>query len=50
MLDIAQNRNASLIVMGSKGKCAIAATILGSTFENRAKAPQHAAINLKLWP
>lgn len=38
ILEVARKRNATMIVMGSKGKGAVAATLLGSTVENVAKA------------
>ena len=38
ILETAKKRDARLIVMGSKGKGAVAATLLGSTAENVAKA------------
>lgn len=37
ILETARKRNATMIVMGSKGKGAVAATLLGSTVENVAK-------------
>ncbi len=40
ILEVARKRSATMIVMGSKGKGAVAATILGSTVENVAKGTE----------
>jgi nucleotide-binding universal stress UspA family protein len=47
ILEVARKRNASMIVMGSKGKGAVAATILGSTVENVAKAANNPLLIVK---
>ena len=47
ILEVARKRNASMIVMGSKGKGAVAATILGSTVENVAKGANNPLLIVK---
>ena len=47
ILEVARKRNASMIVMGSKGKGAVAATILGSTVENVARGAKHPLLVVK---
>ncbi|MGK0236778.1 MAG: nucleotide-binding universal stress UspA family protein [Candidatus Pelagisphaera sp.] len=48
ILETAKKRNATMIVMGSKGKGALAATLLGSTVENVARATRLPLLIVKL--
>ena len=45
ILEVARERNASMIVMGSTGKGAVVATILGSTVVNVARGAKISALD-----
>ena len=47
ILEVARKRNASMIVMGSTGKGAVVATILGSTVENFARGAKYPLLIVK---
>ncbi len=47
ILEVARKRSANMIVMGSKGKGAVAATILGSTVENVARGTHNPLLIVK---